>query len=222
MSFTFLQEQAYEYLCRQILEGKLEYNVVYSEAQVAKGINCSRTPVKDALTRLQHDKYIDIIPSKGFILHQFTERDILSTFQMRVALESFCVISLMKARETEPAKQVIARLDELLRRLNDLVKTDRVTEFLEIDLGFHRQIVDFVENDDFHELYDSHNYRIENLAFKCLHSAKRRDAAYQEHLAILTAIREGGISECYRAVTAHNENTYQCDMQMLRKEYGNK
>ena len=220
MSFTFLQEQAYEYLRKQILEGKLSYDVVYSEAQVAKEINCSRTPVKDALTRLHHDKYIDIIPSKGFILHRFTEKDIQSTFQTRVALESFCVISLMEARETESAKMVIAHLDELLKRLSSLVEADRVSEFLEIDLQFHKQIVDFVANDDFHELYDSHNYRIENLAFKCLHSQERRVEAYREHLAVFEAIRAGGISECYQAVTAHNENTYQCDMQMLIKEYG--
>ncbi|MEA5048109.1 MAG: GntR family transcriptional regulator [Eubacteriales bacterium] len=220
LNFTFLQEHAYEYLRNQILAGNLSYDVIYSESQIAKEIGCSRTPVKDALTRLHHDRYIDIIPSKGFILHKFTQKDILDTFQIRVALESFCVISIMRARDTQEGKSTIAALQGFIHNLESLANTDCVKDYLANDLQFHKCIVDFVPNDDFRELYDSHNYRIENFAYKSLQTEARRIAAHNEHRKILKAIETGGIEGCYEAVTEHNINTYQNDIQIISREFG--
>ena len=56
-----LQYKAYEYLKEKILNGSFEYGKFYSESGVAAETGFSRTPIKDALTRLCHDKYIDII-----------------------------------------------------------------------------------------------------------------------------------------------------------------
>lgn len=221
MNFTFLQEHAYEYLRNQILAGNLSYGVIYSESQIAKEVGCSRTPVKDALTRLHHDRYIDIIPSKGFILHKFTQKDILDTFQIRVALESFCVISIMRARDTQEGKKTVAILEMFIQKLEALAKTDCVKDYLTNDLQFHKCIVDFVPNDDFRDLYESHNYRIENFAYKSLQTKERRVAAHNEHQKILRAIEFGGVNECYEAVTEHNENTYQNDIQIICRECGN-
>ena len=75
-NYTPLQEKAYAYLKKQIIEGKLEPNVVYSETKIAAGIGVSRTPMKDALVRLQQDKYVDILPSRGFCLHVLRETPI--------------------------------------------------------------------------------------------------------------------------------------------------
>lgn len=97
--FQFLQEQAYQYLRNKIRNDELLPDQVYSESQIARELDCSRTPVKDALTRLSHAKYIDIIPSKGFRLHRMTEDDLTSTFQTRVAVESYCALSIMERRE---------------------------------------------------------------------------------------------------------------------------
>ena len=61
-----LQERAFTYLKKLIASGGLTPGVIYSETRIASEIGISRTPVKDALVRLSQDKYIDIIPSKGF------------------------------------------------------------------------------------------------------------------------------------------------------------
>lgn len=220
--FQFLQERAYGYLREQILSDALSYDEVYSETRFAQEIGCSRTPVKDALTRLSHAKYIDILPSKGFRLHKLTEADIRSTFQTRVAIESFCAISLMQKRDTPSGRDAVGTLSQLLLRQKACADANEPDEFLKLDLEFHNEIMHFVPNSDFSELYEAHSYRIEKLAKKCLREeAGRCRDAYLEHAEILTAISSGGVPDCYAAVVRHNERTYQNDLQVLRRETPN-
>ena len=82
-----LQLVAYEHLKDMILNDTFDYGVVYSETKLSKEIGVSRTPLRDAIQRLVQEKYIDIIPSKGFQLHQMDEKDIIETYQFRSALE---------------------------------------------------------------------------------------------------------------------------------------
>ena len=67
-----LQEQAYLHLKKLIIECKLEPDVIYSETKMCSELGVSRTPFKVALARLSQDKYIDIIPGRGFCLHRMS------------------------------------------------------------------------------------------------------------------------------------------------------
>ena len=65
---TPLNEQAYNYLQKLIMENHFSYQEVYSETKLSKELGISRTPLRDAVHRLAQEGYIDIIPSKGFML----------------------------------------------------------------------------------------------------------------------------------------------------------
>ena len=65
----FLQAQAYDYLIDLIKKGELQTGEIYSLNQMAKNAGVSRTPFRDAVLRLEQERYIDIYPSKGFALH---------------------------------------------------------------------------------------------------------------------------------------------------------
>ena len=64
---TPLNEQAYNYLQKLIMENHFSYQEVYSETKLSKELGISRTPLRDAVHRLAQEGYIDIIPSKGFM-----------------------------------------------------------------------------------------------------------------------------------------------------------
>ena len=78
---TPLNEQAYNYLQKLIMENHFSYQEVYSETKLSKELGISRTPLRDAVHRLAQEGYIDIIPSKGFMLHQMNRKDVNETFQ---------------------------------------------------------------------------------------------------------------------------------------------
>ena len=67
-----LQDKVYRQLKDKINGGELSHGQIYSETKLASELGVSRTPMKDALRRLSQDRFIDIIPSKGFKLHEMT------------------------------------------------------------------------------------------------------------------------------------------------------
>ena len=93
---TPLNEQAYQHLQNLIMDNQFSYHEIYSETKLAKELGISRTPFRDAIHRLAQEGYIDIIPNKGFMLHQLSKEDVNETFQIRSALESYCTLQICK------------------------------------------------------------------------------------------------------------------------------
>lgn len=213
--FQFLQEQAYQYLRNKILRDELAPDQVYSESQIARELNCSRTPIKDALTRLSHAKYIDIIPSRGFRLHRMTEEDLVSTYQTRVAIESYCALSIMERRAQADGKAALTELHHLLSLQETAAKNGDIAAFLDADVAFHRTIMLFLSNSDFAELYELHAYRIEEPARHSLQEPDRCRDALHEHAAIVEAIESADIGRCYLAVLQHNQTTFDRSVRLL-------
>ena len=73
--YKTLNTVAYEHLRGMIIASELEFNRIYSETKLAARLNISRTPIRDALNRLAQERYIDILPNRGFMLHTPTQAD---------------------------------------------------------------------------------------------------------------------------------------------------
>lgn len=187
--YKFLQEEAYAHIKEQIVTGALQKDQIYSETKLAAMIGISRTPVKDALVRLSQEKLIDILPSKGFRLHQMSEEDIWSTYQLRTAVEGFCVLHLAHKKNTPGGKAAIQKLEESNAHMEALLTTASIDEFWEADLAFHRNLVESSENPEFIQLFESYNHRMSVIAKRSFHSPNRREVALREHRDIVEAIK---------------------------------
>ena len=198
-----LQELAYDYLRKLIDERELKPGVIYSETTMAKKINISRTPFKAALIRLSQDKFVDIIPSKGFMLHHFTHEEIVNMYQMRTAVELFCTCFLLEAAETKDGKKVVEELWKIINRM-EMTAIDDIDGFHKLDSVFHRKLIDFSHNDEFNALLDSNIRGQIPLANNSISQHRgRRQSICMEHRDIVSAIESGSITECYEAVKRH-------------------
>ena len=103
---TPLNEQAYNYLQKLIMENHFSYQEVYSETKLSKELGISH-PLRDAVHRLAQEGYIDIIPSKGFISHQMNRKDVNETFQVTFCTETYCTVQISKASSTRKAKKLL-------------------------------------------------------------------------------------------------------------------
>ena len=113
--YTLLQEEAYAHIKEQILTGALQEDQIYSETRIAAMIGISRTPVKDALVRLNQERLVDILPSRGFRLHRMSEDDIWDTYQVRTAVEGFCVVHLAHRKDTPEGQAAFLRFVDSVR-----------------------------------------------------------------------------------------------------------
>ena len=188
-----LNEQAYDHLQKLITDGQLSYHEIYSETKLAKELGISRTPFRDAIHRLAQEGYIDIIPSKGFRLHQITERDVIETFQIRTALETYCTMQIardVKEKNNANLRPFFKELDWLMENMKEVMENDQgIDEFCEYDFRFHRKIIDYLENEQFSSVFASFLYRMKRLAKLSLQHEGRMAQTVEEHQAILDAMK---------------------------------
>ena len=156
-----LQDKAYDYLINKIKNGDLEADEIYSLNQMSKEIGISRTPLRDAVMKLAQERYIDVLPSKGFVLHKMTSEDMVETYQIRNAIESFCLKQLSRNIDTERGRQYFDKITGKVEIMREILSTSRSTEdFGRKDYEFHRSIVQYVGNETMLEMYRSFMYRI--------------------------------------------------------------
>ncbi|WP_295582311.1 GntR family transcriptional regulator [uncultured Oscillibacter sp.] len=206
--YTLLQEEAYAHIREQIVTGALQEDQIYSETKMAALIGISRTPVKDALVRLSQEKLIDILPSRGFRLHRMSEEDIWGTYQLRTAVEGFCVLHLAHRKDTAEGRARLAELEGSIAQMEALRDTASLEDFWAADLAFHRLLVEAAENAEFLQLFESYNHRMSVIAKRSFRSPNRREVALEEHRAIVDAVRacrDRGDMGAFAAVRRHME-----------------
>ena len=203
-----LQHQAYDYLTQQIKAGALKPGVIYSETRIAAEIGISRTPMKDALVRLAQDRYVDIIPSKGFCLHTISAQDIENTYEVRSAIETFCAVDLFRYRDTAAGKKALRQLkDSLDRQEQALEDNSDIQKFYDYDDQFHQTILLFTNNPEFQRLHGTFSHRISELANATLRKPGRMERAMLEHRLIYDSLQRDDLTALYLAVSRHLEIT---------------
>ncbi len=199
-----LNEQAYEHLRNMIVKNELTYQTIYSETKLAKELGISRTPFRDAIHRLVQEGYIDIIPSRGFKLHQLTKQDVEETFQVRSALECYCTIEITKHADTAKAKKLFKELDHIMEQLKNILDTTHsIDDFCKYDFQFHVKIIQYMDNEQFISIFDTFMYRMKKLAGLSLAHKGRMEDTYQEHLAILETMKAKDTDRIYEITLKH-------------------
>ncbi len=212
-----LQQQAYDHIKKMIESNELKSQEIYSETRFAKEIGISRTPFRDAIHRLAQDGYLDIIPSKGFRVHQLTPKDVDETFQMRSAIEGYCTLQITREYQTPKAIRLFSDLDELVFQMSRILKTTHsIDEFWDYDHRFHIAIVHYMENELFNRMFDTYMYRIQKLASLSLSHEGRMENTFAEHSAILEVMKCGDSSRIMEVTLQHMENPHDINMEDLQ------
>lgn len=211
-----LQDQAYDYLIESIKKGELSYDKIYSLNQMSREIGISKTPLRDAVMRLAQERYIDVLPSKGFVLHKMTKEDMEETYQIRNAIESFCLKQLSRNVNTERGKQYYAKLEGKVESQQEIISTSKSLEdFGRKDYEFHRSIVQYVGNETMLEMYRSFMYRIFWLNVSSFSKEGRMEDTLKEHTEILRLIREGDLAGLEALLEAHLNIPKEINMELL-------
>lgn len=122
-----------------ILSGSLRPGERISELQAVETTGVSRTPVRMALVRLEEEGLLEAIPSGGFMVKAFSERDIVDSIEVRGTLEGLAARLAAErgvtVRDLEPLKQCIAEIDGLLRQ--DPLSVEAFSAYVALNARFH-------------------------------------------------------------------------------------
>lgn len=122
-----------------ILSGQLRSGERISELQAVDITGVSRTPVRLALVRLEDEGLLQAIPSGGFMVKAFSERDILDSIELRGTMEGLAASLAAErgasARHLEPLKECLADLDQLVRQ--DPISVEAFSAYVTLNARFH-------------------------------------------------------------------------------------
>jgi GntR family transcriptional regulator of vanillate catabolism len=131
-----------------ILSGDLKPGDRISELSVVERLGISRTPIRMALVRLEEEGFLEAIPSGGFAVKAFSERDIHDAIEMRGTLEGFAA---RLAAERGVRNPVLVEMKELLAELDDLVdkpslNVDDFSQYVGLNGRFHALLIDAADS----------------------------------------------------------------------------
>lgn len=124
-------------LRRAIILGELPPGLHLEEPSLAEKFGVSRIPVREALTRLEHEGLVRIEPRRGAFVVGMTDEEIHDVYDLRFLIESHAI---RRASELADAAGV-ARLQELVDRMTEDVQKDHLDHISEPDVAFHREVV---------------------------------------------------------------------------------
>lgn len=195
MPRPLLRDSAYEAIRREIVEGRLEPGARLRDHDLAARLGLSRTPVREALGRLEDEGLVETRPQS------FTRVTPLSRSDVR---EAFPVVAALHALATELAvpgilPSELARLREANRAFAAALQAGDVEAALDADDAFHRVFVDVAGNGELERSLQRlmpRLRRVERLRFGSLPG--RRSVKQHDHIVSLAA--EGRAAEAAAAV----------------------
>lgn len=141
----------YERIRRAILEGRLVVGAALREAALAKEFGVSRSPLREALHRLEEEGLVEKIPFKGTYVAHVSEKTIAEIAKVRMLVEPYVVEESLPALRREHRPVLLDTIDALRRAARD---GDSV-RMVDAHLAFHRMFYAYSGNETLRELWDS-------------------------------------------------------------------
>lgn len=206
-----LTDKAYSVIKNAIMTNELTPGTVLAEENLASQLGISRTPLRAALQRLQHEEIV-MQSGKTMVVAEVTEREVRDISVVRIQLEPLA-IHLLAQNGGITAKQ----LDRLYlcgeKQLRALQNGDNET-FLDQDALFHVSIAQLTGNRFLTELVNKSNETIRRFHTLSGSLSFHAEEAVQEHTVILDYMRDGQFELAEQALRAHLE---QVEKRMFEK-----
>jgi DNA-binding GntR family transcriptional regulator len=183
-----------------ISTGHFEPGEKLDQDRIAEELGVSRTPVREALTRLQSEGFVDIRPHHGAFIHSISRDEIREVFEVRTVLEAEVV------RQVTPLvpESLLNELARLLSEASTQLDAGNTTKHFETDVHFHEALRNCVQNDLLKEMLDSLTNRV-FMVRRLAHSkpGPHIPESLEEHRGILRAIRERDAEEAVELMRQH-------------------
>lgn len=197
-----LRDVVFNTLRHAILKGELEPGERLMEIALAQKLGVSRTPIREAIRKLELEGLVVMVPRKGAEVADITEKDLRDVLEVRTALEELSIELAMKNmleknfEELETANEAFAKNSEG----DDLIK------IAESDVAFHELIYTATGNNRLIQMINNlreqmYRYRLEYIKDKSSH-----ERLFAEHNRIIAAMKGGDINEAKAAIKLHVEN----------------
>ena len=213
-SYRPLRELVLTSLREAIFNGTLKPRERLMEVQLAQELGVSRTPVREALRKLEQEGFINIIPRKGAYVAELSLKDIEDVFEIRIALEGLAA-SLCAERITG---EELRELERLLLAKEIYIQHQDLQQVVVVDGDFHANLYQGSHNARLKNILENLRDQIQRYRTTSLSFPGRMDISLKEHRQILQAITKGDGAKASLLLQEHLQNTKKTLLEFLRHE----
>lgn len=204
-----LKQSTYEFIKNKIIRCEYEPGTFLNEEILCTDAGVSRTPVRDALSRLEQEGLIKILPKKGIMISALSINDMNMTYEFRLMLEPYILLHYGSMLDSE-------ELMRYYQMFSDTALLEDQQKSASVDDDFHMWIVNTCPNVYFKNSYITiHN---QNLRYRILSGVRSREKATDEqkdHLLILSECLKGNWEKASEAMRQHILNSKETSFRLL-------
>ncbi len=180
-----LRDIVFQTLRNAIITGELQPGERLMETQLAERLGVSRTPIREAIRKLELEGLVIMVPRKGAQVAQFTEKDIQDVLEVRAALESLAA----KLACNRMDDRSFLKLQLAIAEYSYAAKNKDLEAMIEKDVEFHDIICNATQNDKLIQIFTNLKEQVNRYRITYLKNVEDSETVEAEHLAILEALK---------------------------------
>ena len=219
MSLTFqpmmesrpIREIAYEVLKKAIITGEIPAGERIVETDYADRLHISRTPLREALRKLERDGLVEYVMRRGVIVHAFTTEDVEQIYTIRNCLELLTLPDIIEKATPED----IAHLREMLAKMDELNEKNDVEALSPVARDFHTAITAISGKNRILRVIEGQDEYIRRFSAMAIRQEDRRNEAHEEHHRLVDLIEQKDLPAFEALMKQHIERSKECCLAAL-------
>ena len=193
---------AYDTIKAGIVSGEINISLSLSENTLAKILNMSRTPIREAIKRLEAESYLKSVDGVGLIVQELSLKDLAEIYEVRIALEKVALESAIFKIDSQCLSNLKSELENILISYNLNNRVD--DEYLyELDSKFHNTLYLASENTCVKEILKTLEIKIHRYQYKAYKVSNTGKEATIQHLNILKEVKSKNLENVKKLLEEH-------------------
>ncbi len=206
-----LRDVVYKKLRRAILMEELKAGDRLTEIHLADKLGVSRTPIREAIRKLELEGLVIMIPRRGTIVAEITEKELKDVLELRRVLDMFSA-DLACRRIDEEGKQALAKACADFERA---IKSGDLREIAQKDVALHNIIVEATGNNVLRQMVANLSEQMYRYRVKYLKDDSRYETLLTEHRRIYESIVNRDRERAVKLAKEHIDNQQTAIMNQL-------
>lgn len=211
-----IREIAYEVLKRAIISGEIPAGERIVETDYADRLHISRTPLREALRKLERDGLVEYVLRRGVMVKAFTLSDVDEIYTIRNSLEMLTLPAIVEKATDED----IAALRERLREMDEVMAGDDVQALSPLARAFHSQFTRICGQMRILRVIEGQDEFITRFSAMSIAQESRRSSAHQEHHEMVNLLEKRDLPALEALVRKHIDRSKENCLAAIAKERG--
>ena len=226
MSLTFqpmtesrpIREIAYDVLKKAIITGEIPAGERIVETEYADRLHISRTPLREALRKLERDGLVEYVMRRGVVVHAFTTEDVDQIYTIRNSLEMLTLPYIIENATAED----IAALREKLAAMDALIARDDIEGLSPLARDFHTCLTAISGKNRILRVIEGQDEYIRRFSAMAIQQENRRSTAHEEHHKLVDLVEKKDLPALEELMRHHIERSKECCLAALKARKQNR